>query len=272
MKAKQSIAGLLFWTALVFFSFVSLPAEAQMSPYDRPYDRFDGLRTANPPPFYHFSVGVEGDFISRDIVEDGFACNNCNIASFPQTWATASMNRVLARIGFSPIDNLEIYGVAGGNDLQIDEFDGYNANMVFAYGGGIHWIYYQFPTYQGPLDLFADFRYLRFRAKENILFFAANNENVNETITWNEYVLKLGISGRRYLFEPYGGMRFSTIYGKDNIPTVEQNINLNFWQDNVFGLFVGSNIYFTPADKAFFFIEAAIIDEYSVNLGVRVRF
>jgi len=48
--------------------------------------------------------------------------------------------RRLALLGFSPLDNLEIYGVVGGSTLSIDSFDGFDAGTDATFGGGVQWI------------------------------------------------------------------------------------------------------------------------------------
>jgi|SRR5579863_3184402 len=251
------------------------PAGAQRYGYD---EDLEGMRPrAYVPPFYRFSVGIETELTSRDVEEDQFTAGGLPI---PKTVGSADMTRVLARVGFSPIDNLEIYGVVGGSTLQVDAFDGYNASMGGAYGGGVHWIFYEAPTFSGPVDLFVDYRFLRFRTKDQIIFqpfddfgnALAPGQAVDETITWNEHRLKLGVSGRHYIFEPYGGVRFSIVRAKDHLPLPGQDTTLNVRENDIFGLFLGTNIYLPRADRVLFFIEGDVLDENALALGVRMRF
>ena len=231
----------------------------------------------SPRPFYRFNFGFQSELASRDVDEDAFVFNGFN---FPKTKGRADMVRLLARFGVYLLDNVEIYGVAGGSDLSIDEFDQFNSGQEFAYGGGVNWVFYEIQSFEGPIKLYIDYRYFHFRSKDQVLFrpccdnsgFLIADELVDETITWNEHRLKVGVSGRHYIFEPYGGARFSVVNGKDHLPTSTQDLNLKFKQDDLFGLFFGANIYFDPSDRAFFFIEGSLIDEDALNLGVRVRF
>jgi hypothetical protein len=270
MKARWNRAGLLLGILVLGSCWTSMaPAQGIDYPMSPP--------SPSPPPFYRFSFGFQSELASRDVVEDEFVFNGFN---FPRTKGSADMVRLLARFGVSLSDNFEIYGVVGGSSLSIDEFDQYNSGQNFAYGGGINWVYYEIPTYGGPVDLFIDYRFLRFRSTDQVLFHPCcdnsgnliADELVDETIIWNEHRIKLGVSGRHDFFEPYGGIRFSVVRGKDHLPTSTQDLNLRFEEDNLFGLFFGSNIYFDPSEKAFFFIEGNVIDEDALNLGIRVRF
>jgi hypothetical protein len=253
----------LFWTSA---------ARAQGMDYPMP------MPYPSPPPFYRFSFGFQTELSSREIVENEFVFNGAN---FVQTKGSADMVRLLARFGVSLMDNFEIYGVVGGSNLSIDEFDRFNSGEKLAYGGGLHWVYYQIPTYGGSVDLFIDYRILRFRSKDQVIFDPfVTQALVNETIVWNEHRVKLGVSGRHDFFEPYGGVRLSIVRGKDYIPIrnppsnpgLVQDLNLRFEENNLFGLFFGTNIFFDPSEKAFFFIEGNVIDEDALNLGIRVRF
>jgi hypothetical protein len=222
------------------------------------------------PRFYRFNFGIQTELASRDIVEDEFTYAGAN---FVKTEGTADMVRLLVRFGVFLTDNFELYGVAGGTNLSIDEFDLFDSGERLAYGGGIHWIYYEVPTMGGPIDLFIDYRFLRFRSKDRVIFDPfVTNQSLEETLVWNEHRIKFGVSGRHDFFEPYGGVRFSIVRGKDHLPAAGQDLNLRFVEDDLFGLFLGTNIFFDPSEKAFFFIEGNIIDENALNLGIRVAF
>lgn len=236
-------------------------------------------------PSYRFSFGVQTEVSTREIKEDSFVFNGIE---FPPTKAFADRVRLFGRLSVHFLDSIEVYGLIGGTDLAIDDFSGFDANFTLAYGGGVHIVYYRVPSLYKALNLFINYRYMSFRAKSDILFQPVDcdlNTNrctivtqsglpelLQETIVWNEHVVKLGATGRHDFFEPYGGLSISIVRGEDRIPSPTQKLRLDFREGDVVGLFLGTNIFLDRTEKALFFVEGSIIDKLSLNFGVRVRY
>lgn len=229
-------------------------------------------------------IHFEGFFevLSRDIQEDNtkFAGEN-----FPETTSSAQSLRLLGKVSVRVVGPLELYGLLGGSDLDVDEF-GFHSDFSGAYGGGARVALFRERDPRRPFEIFADYRFLQTKVNDEVLFDpsiadAAGNpihllppsgESVRERIRWQEHTLKLGVMGRDYEFEPYGGVRFSLVKGKDHIPTSIQTLDIKLKQDNIFGVFLGTSYYLTPSERAALFIEGSLFDQYSLTGGVRVGF
>lgn len=228
----------------------------------------------------HFEALFE--VLSRDITEENaqFAGEN-----FPETTASAESLRLLGKLSVRIIDPLEIYGLVGGSDLDIDEF-GFNSDFTGTYGGGARLILYRDRNPRAPYQIYIDYRFLQFKVDNSILFdptivdnsgnlvhlLPNGGESVNEKIRWQEHAVKFGVMGRYYEWEPYGGIRFSFVNGKDTIPTSVQTLHLDLKQSDTFGIFFGSSYYLSASDKAALFAEVSFFDQYSLAGGIRVGF
>jgi len=239
---------------LLLLCLISFPARASAQ------QRFDGTPG-------HFTLDLNIKFLERDITEKADAV-------FPfETSASPTSARLLARIAVDLTPNLQIYGLIGGSDLQVDEFDGFSSDFGAAYGGGLRITVYP-ETFRAPVKLFFDGSFLRFRAKDTVFISSTGllGNPVDETITWNEGVFKFGVAGRHDFFEPYGGVRFSIVRGRDQLVGTTGSDTLHFDEDIPIGLFAGTDIYLDRFRQTAFYVEANIIDENSVAAGVKVRF
>ena len=84
-----------------------------------------------------------------------------------------------------------------------------------------------------------------------------------------EYTLEgIGIWRSRY-WEPFIGARFSWLDSQDTVddPRVGR-LSLN--EDSNLGLLVGTNIYFDPRENFAFNAEAALIDQFSLKIGIKL--
>jgi hypothetical protein len=153
----------------------------------------------------------------------------------------------------------------GGADLNIDEFDGFDAGMNVAYGGGIRLIPYQ-ATYPGALEFFVDAQYLQFTAKDHVLTGVGPQD---EEIRWKEYMAKVGLEADHDLFRPYGGLRFSLVRGRDILSTSGR---LSLREDDNVGIFGGIDIFLDPAKRAALNLEFSLFDVYSLSAGLRLFF
>jgi len=205
-----------------------------------------------------FTLDLSTKFMERDITEKPGAC--CFGTS-----ASPTSTRMLAKLAVDLTPNFQIYGLIGGSDLRIDDFNGFNSDFGAAYGGGLRITVYP-ETFRVPVNLFFDGSFLRFRAEDTIF---PGGSPQDEEITWNEGVFKFGAAGRRGFLEPYSGFRFSFVRGKDNLKGIE---TLDFHEDIAFGLFAGTDIYLDRFRQTALYIEGNIIDENSIAGGVKVRF
>jgi len=226
----------------------------------------------------HFEAGFEA--MNRDIQEESAQFLG---VLFPKENPSVQSLRLLAKLSVRIIDPIEVYGVAGGSNLKIDDFE-YNADFGAAYGGGARIVLFKENSREMPFQIFADYRYLRFKTHDTVLFQPVDEngapipagsagELLNEKIVWNEHVVKLGFLARHDVFEPYGGVRFSVVNGKDHVPSQFQPLDLHFKQSDTFGVFGGLAYYLLPrSDKAAIFIEGSLFDQYSLAGGIRVGF
>ena len=226
----------------------------------------------------HLEAGFE--VLNRDIEEESTVFQGL---IFPKEKPSAQSLRLLAKLSVRIIDPIELYAVAGGSDLELtgSGFD-YSSDFSGAYGGGARLILFRENSAEMPYQVFADYRFLRFKTHDTTLFFPTDaglgvpvgntGELLNEKIQWNEHLLKLGIMGRHDEFEPYGGIRFSLVRGKDFLPSQFQELHIKFKQSDTFGVFFGTSYYLSRSDKAALFIEASLFDQNSLAGGIRVGF
>lgn len=206
--------------------------------------------------------------------------------NFPKDIASAQSLRLLGKLSVRVIDPIEIYGLIGGSDLEVNEFGGFSSDFETAYGAGARVILFRERDPRRPFQIFADYRFLRFKADDTTTFdptivddagnvvhlIPPSGEIVREEINWLEHVLKIGVMGRHFEFEPYGGVRFSVVRGEDRIHSQLQRVDLDLKQNDTFGIFLGTAYYLSPSDRAALFIEGSLFDQYALTGGIRVGF
>lgn len=213
--------------------------------------------------------------LERDVEEEATQFLGEN---FPEEIASAESLRLLGKLSIQVIDPVEIYGLVGGSDLEIDEF-GFSSDFATAYGAGARVILFRERDPRRPYHIFVDYHFLKYEVDDEINFTPTDdagniivNEIVREEIDWLEHALKIGIMGRHFEFEPYGGIRFSVVSGKDRINATAQRVDLDLDNDDTFGIFLGTLYYLSPSERAAFFIEGSMFDQYSLTGGIRVGF
>jgi opacity protein-like surface antigen len=247
---------------------------------------FSTLFTSNAVAYnrdgrFHFEANFEA--LTRDITQESASFLGRN---FPEETAAAESLRLFGKLSVRIIDPIEIYGLAGGSDLGISDF-GYNADFGGAYGGGARIVLFREEGARNPFEFFTEYRFLTYKTSDSVHFAPTDdangngtidpgeeltNEIVKEKIRWTEHSLKFGVMGRHDEFEPYGGIRFSIVRGKDFIPSQAQPLHLDLKQSDTFGIFAGTAYYLAPSEKAALFIEGSLFDQYSLTGGVRVGF
>ena len=230
-------------------------------------------------------IHFEADFevLERDITQEDVQFLGQN---FPEETTSFESLRLLGKLSVQVIDPLEIYGLFGGSDLEVSDF-GFSADFGAAYGGGARLILYREESREMFYHLFADYRFLTFKANDTVRFAPQvdlngngiiepgeilTDERLKERIRWAEHVIKFGVMGRQEEFEPYGGIRFSFVRGKDHLPSQAQELNIKLKQSDIFGLFLGTNYYLSRSERAALFIEGSLFDQFSLTGGVRVGF
>jgi hypothetical protein len=233
-------------------------------------------------PYLQIDVGV----YSRDIVEKSSALSTFKVK------AIADSTRLIAKAGVNIGDVLNLYLQGGAADLQIDDFDNYDASMNGAYGGGLRINLYQEP-YRDGLKLFVEGNYLHNSTNDQTQIArdctglsgcSSSPDNffptiADETIQWNEYTFLMGASGRYFDMGPYGGIRLSKVDGKDRVRAgPDSNFTTNFTatpdvkeRDN-FGIFFGTDFFLDRAGKTALNFEASLFDVYSFQAGIRTTF
>ena len=230
-------------------------------------------------PYIEFGVGVN----TRDVVEEGLTEEGETTLVDPATGVqkgNADSTRVMAEIGWNFGERVQLYGNVGGIDLKIDEFDDFNGDLDIALGGGVKVNWYTSP---GPsrLSVFTDFGALTFNSEDTISTrFQDSFRVADEKIRWTEYTLKLGVSMvHPVLDRPYGGIRLSKVDGSDTVTfrpdqmfgTADRR-RLDLTEDDNFGLFAGTTLFFDPEEKAGLNLELNLIDEFSFVAAFRFNF
>ncbi len=246
--------------ALIWAAAIVAPAEAA----GRFYQGYQGsgggayrpVTSADQPGLFFIETTIGG--YSRDVEEP--------VPSAGTTYESrADTTRLLARFGVRPVPILEIYGLAGGADLSLPDFDDFRGDFVGAYGGGARLTFYQSPIYPG-LKFYIDGNVLQFESRDTHLVDTIVQE---EKIRWTEYTGMVGIRGRYFLTEPYGGIRASWVSARDRIPSVG---DLHIRQQDSVGLFAGIDIYLDRSRTVALNIEGTAIDQNSIRGGLRFNF
>ncbi len=241
---------LLIWTATFFSLAFSAPSSFAYNPR---------YVTEN----HLFSLDFLTQIQNRDVVEEGQSLANL------KEKGDADSTRLLIRGGIRPIPPVELYGLIGGADLSIDEFDRFDAGMSVAYGGGIRVVPYQ-SSFPGQFTLFVDAQYLQFTAKDRVLTDVLGiPTEQDEEIRWKEYVAKVGLETDHDFFRPYGGLRFSLVRGKD-ILSVSGRLRIQ--EDDTVGVFGGADIFLDPTKRAALNLEFSLFDVDSISAGLRLFF
>jgi len=216
---------------------------------------------AEPP----LTLTVEGGFTSRDIEESGNAGGGPYSAS-----GTADSGRLLVTLAFKPIPQLTLYGVGGGASLQIDDFDGYSANLDGIYGGGLTLSANVLPG----ASVFLDGRYLRSVTDNTVVMQCGANVlcpfGTGEKITWNEYRARLGVKSR-FFVSTYGGIQVSFVRADDHINQFQNSgvpATLHIEEQDQVGVFGGVTMPLDPQGRIRFFTEFNLFDEYAIRGGL----
>ncbi|MBI5038447.1 MAG: hypothetical protein HZC13_01565 [Nitrospirae bacterium] len=230
-----------------------------------------------PPPSAHpgnikgfFEVDLSTQIATRTVVEE----------TRPGLIAEgdAESTRILVRIAAKPLHPLELYLQAGMANLVIDDFDQYRGDYSFAYGGGVSLILYEYP---GPkkFQIITRADTLHFISEDSAVlicplstcFSDSDLSIVKEKIQWREYTLEgIGLWRSQY-WEPYLGVRFSLLDSTDKLNgPLQWKRSMSLEEDSNLGLVAGTNLYFDPRENFALNIEATLIDQLSLKIGLKV--
>jgi hypothetical protein len=101
----------------------------------------------------------------------------------------------------------------------------------------------------------------------------------DETIQWNEYTVLLGASARYVDVAPYGGVRLSSVDGKDRLRSAPDSnfsngfqANPDIKEDDNFGVFFGLDIFLDLSEMTTLNFEVSLIDQDSFQAAIRRAF
>jgi len=233
-------------------------------------------------PYVQLNTGV----FSRDVEE-----SDSSLAG-GKAFGTADSTRVLATIGMEFGRLVNLYFQGGGADLSIDEYNNYDGSMDWAYGGGMRLTIYQAP-YRSGLNLYVEGNYLRYTTDDTVQIqqnctglsgcpASPNNffpRTARETIQWNEYAVLLGASARYMEGRPYGGIRLSKVDATDRVRAAPDSnfstsfqANLDLKEQDNFGIFLGIDFFLDRAAKTALNLQMSLIDQNSLQVGLRRSF
>ncbi len=189
----------------------------------------------------------------------------------------AESTRLMARLATRPWHPVEFYLQAGTANLVIDQFNDYRGDYNFAYGGGASLTLYEYP---GPkrFQVVTRADTLNFKTTDHVLTTVTVSEIplikedvfVKETIHWTEYTLEgVGIWRSQY-WEPYLGVRFSLLDSTDNLSGTLLSRKLSLKEDSNLGFVAGTNLYFDPRENFALNLEATLIDQLALKVGLKL--
>jgi hypothetical protein len=230
---------------------------------------------------------------TRSVAEEGLTAEGETTLVDPATGVqegNVDSTRVLAEIGWTFGDRVQLYGNVGGVNLRGGAaFDDFRGDVDVMLGGGLKVNWYTSPS-PSRLSAFTDFSALTFNAEDriasNFVFDGTTGEEsfvrrvADEKIRWTEYTVKLGVSMvHPVLDRPYGGIRLSRVDGSDTVTfrpgagfeTADRR-KLDLEETSNFGLFAGTTLFFDQQEKAGINLEISLIDEASFSAAFRLNF
>jgi hypothetical protein len=237
-------------------------------------------------PYVQFDAG----YLSRDVVEEGVGLDGFTFSG------SAQSTRLLATLGVGVGDFVTLYAQGGAADLAIDDFNGFDASMDGAYGGGVR-LNFLMPRNPFGMRLFVDGSVLHTEAQDKVQAeFGCTAANgctdavaraqgaflprlAEESIDWTEYTVLLGVGSTYRVFGLYGGVRLSWVDATDTVKAApDANFAAPFRfegdlkeQDN-FGVFVGSDLFLERGGRTALNIEVSLFDQDSIRVGIRRTF
>lgn len=185
--------------------------------------------------------------------------------------------RLLGKVTLRPLSFFEVYGLAGGAELEtdLDDVTVLDGDLGVALGGGARLTIFRS---REPYDtaVFVEGRYLQFESEGQGEFedpVTGALVFTDEKIRWREWEGRVGVSWRFYLSRPYLGVRYSDAEADDIIgPAAGPNTRLRMRATDNIGAFLGIDLYFDPSRRAGLTAEVTFPDQVSGHVGLRVWF
>jgi len=198
-----------------------------------------------------------------------------------------SLIDVYVKLGLADI-NWKGDWITGGSNLATE----FESDMGLMYGIGANGKIYELSN---GLKFSADAQYLSFKSDTDVTYNGVDYgpalinttslgsySSLESETTVDEIQFAIAVSKKMDKFNPYGGIKYSNITIENNIeligidssagnPAVTLNDDVKVEADNNIGVFIGSD-YCIIEDKLSVNLEARLIDESSLSLGVNYRF
>jgi len=226
-------------------------------------------RVSPAPVSLELITGIQ----ERDIVQKSESLDPC--CKFK---GDAVTSRLLARLGIEAFNRVEVFGLFGGTDLEISEFDGFDSSLDLAYGGGINLILYESP-FPVAFHIFLEYTFFTFDAQDRVEIERTNGFTLHdEEINWKEHIIKIGGDSRYRGYRSYGGFRFSFVRGDENFPQVRvisgpgpfpEIAPAKIEEDDFVGVFGGMDFFLDPKDSLVLNIEVSLFDVNSIQGSLR---
>lgn len=173
--------------------------------------------------------------------------------------ATAGSFRLMTRVGLEPLSFWRIYLIGGVGDLNVPDFDLYQANAGFLYGAGMGWNTRR--AFAGRVTgwrTFGDVTIFTHATEDDVITIHGQE---HEKITWLEYGLRGGVSYALGGIEPFAGVRLSEVQGTDRL---SETGRLTFESKKNIGLFGGVSVPFYQTSSIW--VELSALDEMAIRV------
>ncbi len=183
----------------------------------------------------------------------GFGQRDVHVIDNEDIQDEVNASNFLVKLDLAPANFIDIYGLIGAADLQLDDGD-YKGILGFAYGGGIRpAVFPSFWNVKSNFHILLDGQYLTWSTMD---------DDVGSTLHQGQAALIMAYVIRG--LAPYGGFKYDYVLiefdGSDN----------DMRGDLDFGVFVGCDYFVT--DEVFFNVELTIFSETRIFAGVGYKY
>lgn len=223
------------------------------------------------PSWWSFRISYFGDYVYKQNFHDQFQIDGCsNTTSHLKLWTQAGM------LTFNIRDRLDLYGIVGGQRLQIDDEIRTKQQLAWGFGGKIIFFH------EGRFRAGCDIKY--FQSDQTPGFFQCENLAYNVTdnfqFNYNEFQAALGVSYRTKYFSPYANASYliaklepTPSVVSVRLPMMNMEVDViakSITTSNRFGLALGATII--DQRKATLAIEWRSFNQNSIDLSGELRF
>ncbi|NLH49385.1 MAG: porin family protein [Myxococcales bacterium] len=181
----------------------------------------------------------------------GFSMHDIHVIENDDISDQMSTSRFLVKADIAPIRYVDIYGLIGVGDLQLDDGD-YSGSLGTTYGGGLR--PQLFPlTWKSPLNVTLDAQYLETQTRDSTM--AARLMEFQASLIAS-YVMRS--------LAPYGGIKY------DRMAVQFDGSTNDIEGDMDWGAFIGCDYFVTQ--NVFFNLELSIFTETAVFLATGFKY